>query len=67
MCVKSKEQRLCRNTIMREMSIDAAEAIVVSKTICPSRHADNDRERKSDGAQSTVAHAMMAEKATMQR
>ena len=35
MCPNRKNSGCAKNTIMREMSIDAAEAIAVSKTACP--------------------------------
>ena len=35
MCPNRKNSGCAKNTIMREMSIDAAEAIAISKTVCP--------------------------------
>ena len=53
---------------MREMSIDAAEAIVVSKTVCP---VEGIPALLKSGMEtmlrSAAAQAMMAEKTTMHR
>ena len=35
MCPNRKNSGCAKNTIMREMSIEAAEAIAISKTVCP--------------------------------
>ena len=63
---KSKEQRLCQNTIMREMSIDAAEAIAISRTVCPVEVTPALlKSGRTMMFKSTAAQAMMAEKTTM--
>lgn len=67
-CPKRKNNGCAKNTIMREMSIEAAEAIAISKTVCPvevtSALLKNGRAMMF---KSTAAQAMMAEKTTMHR
>ena len=68
MCPNRKNSGCAKNTIMREMSIDAAEAIVVSKTICP---VEGIPALLKSGMEtmlkSAAAHAMTAEKTMMLR
>ena len=63
-----KNNGCAKNTIMREMSIDAAEAIAISKTICP---VNGIPARLKSGKETTLrsaaAHAMTAEKTMMLR
>ena len=68
MCPNRKNSGCAKNTIMREMSIDAAEAIVVSKTVCP---VEGIPALLKSGMEtmlkSAAAHAMTAEKTMMLR
>ena len=68
MCPNRKNSGCAKNTIMREMSIDAAEAIAVSKTACP---VEGMPALLKSGMEtmlrSAAAQAMMAEKTTMHR
>ena len=64
MCPNRKNSGCAKNTIMREMSIDAAEAIAISKAVCPVEGMP--ALLKSGMAtilKSVAAHAMTAEKA----
>lgn len=68
MCPNRKNSGCAKNTIMREMSIDAAEAIAISKTVCPVEGMP--ALLKSGMAtilKSVAAHVMTAEKTTMLR
>lgn len=68
MCPNRKNSGCAKNTIMREMSIDAAEAIVVSKTVCPVEGIPVLlRIGRAMMFNSTAAHAMTAEKTMMLR
>ena len=68
MCPNRKNSGCAKNTIMREMSIDAAEAIVISKTICPVNGIPALlKSGKETMLRSAAAHAMTAEKAIMHR
>ena len=68
MCPKRKNSGCVKNTIIREMSIDAAEAIAVSKTACP---VEGIPALLKSGMEtmlrSAAAHAMTTEKTTMHR
>ena len=68
MCPNRKNSGCAKNTIMREMNIDAAEAIVVSKTVCP---VEGIPALLKSGMEtmlkSAAAHAMTAEKTMMLR
>lgn len=63
MCPNRKNSGCAKNTIMREMSIDAAEAIAISKTVCP---VEGMPTLLNSGMEtmlrSAAAHAMTAEK-----
>ena len=68
MCPNRKNSGCAKNTIMREMSIDAAEAIAISKTVCPVEVTPALlKSGRTMMFKSTAAQAMMAEKTTMHR
>lgn len=68
MCPNRKNSGCAKNTIMREMSIDAAEAIAISKTICPVNGTPALlKSGKETIFRSAAAHAMTAEKTMMLR
>ena len=68
MCPKRKNSGCAKNTIMREMSIDAAEAIAISKTVCPVNGIPALlKSEKETMLRSAAAHAMTAEKTMMLR
>ena len=68
MCPNRKNSGCAKNTVMREMSIDAAEAIAISKTICPVNGTPALlKSGKETIFRSAAAHAMTAEKTMMLR
>ena len=68
MCPKRKNSGCARNTIMSEMSIEAAEAIAISKTVCPVEVTPALlKSGRTMMFKSTAAHAMTAEKTMMLR
>ena len=68
MCPKRKNSGCAKNTIMREMSIDAAEAIAISKTVCPVDEIPVwSKNGRATMFKNTAAQAIIAEKATMHR
>lgn len=63
MCPNRKNSGCAKNTIMREMSIDAAEAIAISKTVCPVEGMPAPLKSGMEAMlKSVAAHAMRAEK-----
>ena len=68
MCPNRKNSGCAKNTIMREMSMDAVEAIVISKTVCP---VEGIPALLKSGIEtmlrSAAAHVMTAEKTMMLR
>ena len=68
MCPNRKNSGCVKNTIMREMSIDAAEAIVITKTACPVEGTPALlKSGMTTMLKSAATHAMTAENATMLR
>ncbi len=68
MCPNRKNSGCVKNTIMREMSIDAAGAIAISKTICPVNGTPTLlKSGKETIFRSAAAHATTAEKTMMLR
>lgn len=68
MCPNRKNSGCAKNTIMREMSIDAAEAVAISKIVW---HVEGMPMGSKSGRarmfRSVAAHAMTTEKTTMHR
>lgn len=68
MCPNRKNSGCVKNTIMREMSIDAAEAVAISKIVW---HVEGMPMGSKSGRtrmfRSVAAHAMTTEKTTMHR
>ena len=68
MCPNRKNSGCVKNTIMREMSIDAAEAIAISKMVCPVEATPALlKNGRAMMFKSTAAHAMTTEKTMMHR
>ena len=68
MCPNRKNSGCAKNTIMREMSIDAAEAIAISKTVCPVEGMPALLKSGMEAMlKSVAAHAMTAEKTIIHR
>ena len=68
MCPNRKNSGCAKNTIMREMSIDAAEAVAISKIVCPVEGMPALLKSGMEAMlKSVAAHAMTTEKTTMHR